>query len=170
MKILSLLTYLLRNFENRQFAEASKPNEEVIAKNVLTLLRNCPGDVISTRKEILLAIRHILNTQDFKKGFFSHTDVLLDEKILIGRGHPTAVAVLRPIAYTTIFEFVNYVKDTLSLAQLTKIVYNFSQNLHDSDLSFSVQTTCVRILFVITERLSHGFNKVIYIVYMIFSH
>lgn len=158
VKTLSLLTYLLRNFENRQFAEATRPNEDAIARSVVALLRNCPADIVSTRKEILVAIRHILNTNDFKKGFYSYADLLLDEKLLLGPGKASN-SVLRPMAYSTIADLVNHIKDSLTLPQLTKIVFHFSQNFHDPELTLPVQTTCVRVLFNLGDRLSFNFKE-----------
>ncbi|CAM9366111.1 unnamed protein product, partial [Ectocarpus fasciculatus] len=157
VKTLSLLTYLLRNFENRQFAESSRPSEDAIARNVVALLKHCPADIVSTRKEILVAIRHILNTNDFKRGFYSYADVLLDERFLLGPGRTTNV-VLRPMAYSTMADLVNHIKDSLTLTQLTRLVYNFSQNLYDTELPLPVQITCVRVLFNVAERLSHSFK------------
>ena len=152
-----MLTYLLRNFENRQFAESSRPSEDAIARNVVALLTHCPADIVSTRKEILVAIRHILNTNDFKRGFYSYADVLLDERFLLGAGRMTNV-VLRPMAYSTMADLVNHIKDSLTLTQLTRLVYNFSQNLYDPELPLPVQITCVRVLFNVAERLSHNFK------------
>ena len=80
MKTLSFLTYLLRGF-----AELMKPFEDAISKAVIQLLAACPGDAVATRKELLVATRHILAT-DFRRGFFSQVDVLLDEKVLVGVG------------------------------------------------------------------------------------
>ena len=80
VKTLSFLTYLLRGS-----FESMKPYESAIAKCVIRLLKVCPDEAVGTRKEILVATRHILAT-DFRKAFFPHVDVFLDESILIGRG------------------------------------------------------------------------------------
>lgn len=80
VKTLSFLTYLLRGS-----FESMKPYEGAIAKCVIRLLKVCPDEAVGTRKEILVATRHILAT-DFRKAFFPHVDVFLDESTLIGRG------------------------------------------------------------------------------------
>ena len=50
-----------------------QPYEKQISSSVINLLRSCPADAVATRKELLVATRHILAT-DFRKGFF--TEVL----------------------------------------------------------------------------------------------
>ena len=51
--------------------------------SVIQLLISCPAEAVGTRKELLVATRHILAT-DFRRGFFAHIDVLLDEKVGVG--------------------------------------------------------------------------------------
>ena len=77
-KTLSFLTYLLRGY-----SDEIKPYEERLAANVVALMSTCPRESISTRKELLVATRHLLNS-DFRTGFFGHVDKLLDERVLIG--------------------------------------------------------------------------------------
>jgi transformation/transcription domain-associated protein len=68
-KTLSFLTYLLRSFSSDL-----KPYEERLASNVVALMSTCPREFISTRKELLVATRHLLNS-DFRSGFYRHVDV-----------------------------------------------------------------------------------------------
>lgn len=65
VKTLSFLTYLLRGF-----TPLMQPYEQQISSSVIMLLRSCPADAVATRKELLVATRHILAT-DFRRGFFS---------------------------------------------------------------------------------------------------
>ena len=95
VKTLSFLTYLIKSFK-----EQMRPHQETIATSVVMLLKRCPNGSVSTRKELLVATRHILAT-DFRLGFFQHVDTLLQEEVLIGRGRQ-AQAVLRPLAYSTV--------------------------------------------------------------------
>lgn len=58
---------------------------DIIPKCVIQLLTNCPNESAATRKELLIATRHILAT-DFRTAFIPHIDPLLDEKVWIGSG------------------------------------------------------------------------------------
>ena len=54
------------------------------ARAVVALLGSCPPEATATRKELLVATRHILMT-GFCVGFFPHVDALLDEGLLVSR-------------------------------------------------------------------------------------
>lgn len=77
---MSFLAYMLRSF-----AESFRNYEEQVPRSVIQLLRNCPPELASTRRELLIATRHILATE-FRKGFVPHIDTLIDEQVLIGNG------------------------------------------------------------------------------------
>ena len=149
VKTLSFLTYLLRGF-----SELMKPYEAAISKAVITLMIACPGDAISTRKELLVATRHILATE-FRRGFYQHIDTLLDENVLIGVGHPSRDT-LRPLAFSTLADLVHHVRAELSISQLSCVVLLFSRNLHDPALPLNVQTTSVRLLLNLVDFIFHS--------------
>jgi hypothetical protein len=149
VKTLSFLTYLLRGF-----SELMKPYEEAISKAVIALMIACPGDAVATRKELLVATRHILATE-FRRGFYRHVDILLDEKVLIGLGRPSRDT-LRPLAFSTLADLVHHVRAELNIAQLSRVVLLFSRNLHDPVLPLNVQTTSVRLLLNLVDFIFHN--------------
>lgn len=156
-KTLSFLTYLLRTFS----AEL-KPYEDRLANNVVTLMTTCPRESIATRKELLVATRHLLNS-DFRAGFYRHIDSMLDERVLSGtslsshssRSDPTLI---RPLAYTTLSDFVQHVRTLLSMTQMSKVVCLFSRVLHDSSLTLPLTTqyTAVRTLLSVLDLIYHN--------------
>ncbi|PKA60898.1 hypothetical protein AXF42_Ash006533 [Apostasia shenzhenica] len=138
VKTLSFLTYLLRSF-----ADYIRNHEENICKSIVNLLVTCP-DSMSIRKELLIALKHVLTT-DLKRGLFPLIDTLLEERVLIGTGR-VCIETLRPLAYSLLAEIVHYVRNELSLSQLSCIIYLFSRNMHDSSLTVVVHTTCARLM------------------------
>lgn len=146
-KTLSFLTYLLRSFS----AEL-KPYEDRLASNVVALMSTCPRESIGTRKELLVATRHLLNS-DFKSGFFRHVDALLDERVLMGSHHRYSdQTLLRPLGYTTLSDLVQHVRSLLTMSQMSRVVSMFSRVLHDSlTLPMSTQYTAVRTLLSVVE-------------------
>ena len=80
VKTLSFLTYLLKGFASKM-----KDHMTRLADAVVHLFKNCPTEAVDTRRELLVATRHILVT-DFKKAFFPYVNVLLQEKTLLGSG------------------------------------------------------------------------------------
>lgn len=145
VKTVSFLTYLLRSF-----ADCIRPHEESISKSIVNLLVSCP-DSVSIRKELLVATRHVLATE-FKRGFYPLIDKLLEERVLVGTGRACFEA-LRPLAYSILAELIHHVRLDLKLPQLSRIIYLFSRNMHDSSLPLSVQTTCVRLMLNLAEPI-----------------
>ncbi|KAJ3224028.1 hypothetical protein HK099_000354 [Clydaea vesicula] len=74
------VTFILKYFIN-SFA----PHVQDIADSVVSLMKDCPPDCSSARKELLVATRHIWQTE-FKFYFLTHIDVLLNENVMTGTG------------------------------------------------------------------------------------
>jgi transformation/transcription domain-associated protein len=146
-KTLSFLTYLLRGFSNDL-----KPYEDRLAGNVISLMANCPREFISTRKELLVASRHLLNSE-FRNGFFRHVDALLDEKNLMGSHHrsDSEQSALRPLVYAMLSDLVQQMRSLLSLRQISRVVTIFSRVLHDTSIPGSTQYTAVRTLLTVVD-------------------
>jgi transformation/transcription domain-associated protein len=147
VKTLSFLAYLLRGF-----SESLRPYQENIPKYVTNLLISCPSESAAIRKELLIATRHILAT-DFRLGFVSQIDTLLDEKVLIGVGR-TSYETLRPLAYSTLADLVHHVRGEMSLNQLARVVSLYARNIHDSTLPFTIQTMSAKLLLNLVEGIA----------------
>ncbi|CAO2831293.1 unnamed protein product [Amaranthus hypochondriacus] len=145
VKTVSFLTYLLKSF-----ADYIRPHEESICKSIVNLLVTC-SDSVSIRKELLVALKHVLGT-DFKRGLFPLIDTLLEERVLVGTGR-ACYETLRPLAYSLLAEIVHHVRADLSLPQLSRIIYLFSSNMHDASLTLSIHTTCARLMLNLVEPI-----------------
>lgn len=145
VKTVSFLTYLLKSF-----ADYIRPHEESICKSIVNLLVTC-SDSVSIRKELLVALKHVLGT-DCKRGLFPLIDTLLEERVLVGTGR-ACFETLRPLAYSLLAEIVHHVRADLSLSQLSRIIYLFSSNMHDASLSLSIHTTCARLMLNLVEPI-----------------
>jgi len=146
VKTLSFLTYLLKSN-----ADYIKSYEESICKSIVNLLVTCPPDSVSIRKELLVGLKQVLNTE-YKRGLFPLIDTLLDERVLIGTGR-VCIETLRPLAYTLLAELVHYVREDISLPQLSRIIYLFSRNMHDSSLTLIIHTTSARLMLNLVEPI-----------------
>ncbi|XP_076887806.1 uncharacterized protein LOC143538050 [Bidens hawaiensis] len=145
VKTVSFLTYLLKSF-----ADYIRAHEDSICKSIVNLLVTC-SDSVSIRKELLIALKHVLGT-DFKRGLFPLIDTLLEERVLVGIGR-ACFETLRPLAYSLLAEIVHHVRGDLSLPQLSRIIYLFSSNMHDASLSLSIHTTCARLMLNLVEPI-----------------
>ncbi|KAI9481535.1 MAG: hypothetical protein EXX96DRAFT_217391 [Benjaminiella poitrasii] len=139
VKTISFLAYILRSY-----TALLRPYQHQIPDFVLRLLRECPAESSATRKELLVATRHILST-DFRSSFVPKVDLLLNEKVLIGTG-VTAHDTLRPLAYSMLADLVHHIRAELTPTQLSRTIYIYSRNLHDATLAPSIQTMCGKLL------------------------
>jgi len=118
----------------------------------MQLLSACPAEAASTRKELLVATRHILAT-DFRKAFLVHLDELLDEQKLIGAGR-TCYETLRPLAYSTLADLVHHVRMELQLPQFVRVVQLYCRNLHDPSLPYSIKIMSAKLLLNLIESIA----------------
>ena len=146
VKCVSFIAHIFRGY-----AQHIQTQQDTLASCVVQLLQNCPGDFPLARKDLLVAIRHML-LSDFKKALLRQAPKLLDEKLLIGEGK-LSFDTLRPLAYATLADVVHQIKGELSLQQLSRIVFVFSRNLHDTSLPLSVQAQSVRILLNLVDQI-----------------
>ncbi|CAI0392859.1 unnamed protein product [Linum tenue] len=145
VKTVSFLTYLLKSF-----SDYIRSQEDRICQSIVNLLVTC-SDSVSIRRELLVALKHVLGT-DFKRGLFPLIDTLLEERVLVGTGR-ACYETLRPLAYSLLAEIVHHVRSDLTLSQLSRIIYLFSSNMHDASLSLSIHTTCARLMLNLVEPI-----------------
>ena len=143
---MSFVAYFLR-----MSAAALQQYRTNIPQLVVRLLKDCPAEGASHRKELLIAARHILQT-DFRNAFVPHIDTLVDDRVLIGLGI-TSHEQLRPLAYSMIADLVHHVREELNIKTLSHVVHIYSCNLHDPTLAPSIQTMCSKLLLNLTENV-----------------
>lgn len=148
VKMMSFLAYLLR-----VYVQQLSDFLPILPDIVIRLLRDCPSEKSSTRKELLVAIRHTINF-NFRKIFLSKLDDLLDERTLIGDGL-TVYESMRPLAYSLLADLIHHIRDSLSRDQIRKTVNVFSKNLHDSFPGTSFQTMSAKLLLNLADSIAN---------------
>ncbi|CBQ69344.1 related to TRA1-component of the Ada-Spt transcriptional regulatory complex [Sporisorium reilianum SRZ2] len=146
VKTMSFLAYVLRGS-----APVMRPFAQVLPEISVRLLKDCPPEASATRKELLVATRHVLSTE-YRAHFVGQIDTLLDERVLIGTG-VTSHETQRPLAISMLADLVHHVRQELSPAQLVRVVHIHSQILHDPTLAPSIQTMCVKLLLNLVETI-----------------
>ncbi|OTB05774.1 hypothetical protein M426DRAFT_319454 [Hypoxylon sp. CI-4A] len=153
VKTMSFLAYLLRQYSS-QLADFLPTLPDIVVR----LLRDCPREKSAARKELLVAIRHIINF-NFRKIFLPKIDELLEEKTLIGDGL-TVYDTLRPLAYSMLADLIHHVRDSLSPEQIRKTVEVYTKNLQDNFPGTSFQTMSAKLLLNMAECIAKMQNKV----------
>lgn len=118
---------------------------------IIRLLQDCPSELSSARKELLHATRHILST-NYKRLFLPKLDYLFDEKVLIGAGFTTHET-LRPLAYSTVADFIHNVRAELQLDDIEKTIQMYTRYLLDQSLALTVQIMSAKLLLNLVERI-----------------
>ncbi|SZE99920.1 unnamed protein product [Blumeria hordei] len=152
VKTMSFLAYLLR-VHSHQLTDFIPNLPEIIVR----LLQDCPREKSATRKELLVAIRHIINF-NIRKVFLNKIDELLDERTLIGDGL-TVYDTMRPLAYSMLADLIHHIRDSLEPLQIRKTVEVYTKNLMDSYPGTSFQTMSAKLLLNMAECISKMENK-----------
>ena len=147
VKMMSFLAYLLRVY-HQQLSDFLPTLPDIVVR----LLRDCPSEKSSTRKELLVAIRHTINF-NFRKIFLNKIDDLLDDRTLIGDGL-TVYETMRPLAYSLLADLIHHVRDHLSRDQIRRTVDVFSRNLHDNFPGTSFQTMSAKLLLNMADSIA----------------
>lgn len=155
VKAALFLAYVfIRGYATQQLGpEQSKLVPDVI----LRLLQDCPAELSVARKELLHATRHILLTP-FRVQFIPKIEMLFDEKILIGEGL-TLFETLRPLAYSTVADFIHNVRNELTPKQIWLTVRIYCDLLKDDLLALTVQIMSAKLLLNLVERIMKLPNK-----------
>jgi transformation/transcription domain-associated protein len=147
VKTMSFLAYLLR-----QYAQQLMDFLPSLPDIVVRLLQDCPREKSGARKELLVAIRHIINF-NYRKIFLAKIDELLDERTLIGEGL-TVYETMRPLAYSMLADLIHHVRESLSPEQIRKTVEVYTKNLQDSFPGTSFQTMSAKLLLNMADCIA----------------
>lgn len=152
VKTMSFLAYLLRVYANKL-----SDFLPTLPGVVVRLLKDCPREKSSARKELLVAIRHIINF-NYRKIFLNKIDDLLDERILIGDGL-TVYETMRPLAYSMLADLIHHVRESLNKDQIRRTIEVYTKNLHDNFPGTSFQTMSAKLLLNMAESITKLENK-----------
>lgn len=149
IKACSFLAYIfIKEYPDKYLTQEQL---NILPDLIIRLLKNCPYDFLSERKELLYVLKYMLSTS-FKSHFFSKIDVLLDEKILLGEGL-TSHKILRSLAYSTIADFIINVKNDLSPLQIWAVFKIYSSILKDNSFTLNVQIMSAKLIVSLVENI-----------------
>ncbi|KAL5594764.1 hypothetical protein BROUX41_001678 [Berkeleyomyces rouxiae] len=151
-KTLTFLVFLFRQY-HKDMADVTKTLPTIIVR----LLRDCPREKSGTRKELLIALRHMIHF-NFHAFFLPHINDLLDEETLIGDGlavHET----IRPLAYSMLADLIHNVREQLKPDQIRKAVGVYTKNLQNPFPGTSFQSMSARLLINMVDSIAKMENK-----------
>lgn len=146
IKTMSFLAYVIKSG-----LPAIKDYAPILPGVSVRLLEDCPPEAGGGRKELLVAVRHILGTE-LRSHFAGQIDTLLDDRVLLGTG-VTSREMHRPLAISMLADLIHHSRAELSAPQLARIVHVHGKVLHDSTLAPAIQTMCAKLLLNLVEAI-----------------
>ncbi|GAA5832957.1 hypothetical protein JCM3766R1_000374 [Sporobolomyces carnicolor] len=146
-KTMSFLAYV-----HRASNTALSPYLTVLPEIAIRLMKDCPSEAVSMKKDLFIATRHILQSE-LRMAFLSQIDTLLDEFVLTGNsitGHEH----LRPLAYSMVADLIHHCRADLSLQQLARVVHTYCANIHDPTLASAIHTMCSKLLLNLIDPIA----------------
>ena len=151
VKTMSFLAYLLRAYQS-----SLSEFLQILPQLTVRLLQDVPRAHTATRKELLVAIRHIINF-NFRSIFLPVILPLLDTCTLVGDSL-TADVTLRPLAYTMLADLIHHVREQLNPEQISRVVTVYVGHLTGDDgvevPGTSYQTMSAKLLLNMAECMS----------------
>lgn len=154
VKTMSFLAYLLRAYQS-----TLTDFLQFLPDLTVRLLQDVPRSHTATRKELLVAIRHIINF-NFRSVFLPVIMPLLDSRTLVGDSL-TADITLRPLAYTMLADLIHHVREQLDAEQISRVVEVYVGHLTGADggagaevPGTSYQTMSAKLLLNMAECMS----------------
>ncbi|KAH9809005.1 hypothetical protein DFH28DRAFT_1037181 [Melampsora americana] len=152
VKIMSFIAYVLR-------AQPSvvQPFASTIPVIVIRMLKDIPPESSPSRRELIIAARHILGTE-YRSSFLPYLNELLDHRIFIGTG-VTSFESLRHLVYSTIAELVQHTKADLEPVQINSVLIDFMSVFHDPTTTSTTQAMASKVISTLVEYVgSHRFE------------
>ncbi|EPX74408.1 SAGA complex phosphatidylinositol kinase-like protein Tra1 [Schizosaccharomyces octosporus yFS286] len=146
VKSFSFLAYLVRGF-----GPSLKQFENSIAHCTMQLFTDCPSELYHTRKELLVATRHILST-DYLRSFIPYIDQLLDIKILVGQG-VSVQRCLKPMAFSTLADLLHHVRMDLTPNQVYKAINIYFGVIMEENYTSAIQAMATKLILNMTETI-----------------
>ncbi|CAI5760679.1 unnamed protein product [Candida verbasci] len=155
VKAASFLAYVfIRGYANQYLKQEEG---QTVPNVIIRLLQDCPSESAIARKELLHATRHILSTP-FRLSFIPKLELMFNEKVLIGNGL-TSFETLRPLAYSTVADFIHNVRNELTPSQIWSTVNIYCDLLKDDSLALTVQIMSAKLLLNLVEKIMKLPNK-----------
>lgn len=155
-KIILWFVHFFRGFNSDEhILETLRQTQSAFVQGFIQVLFFCPPYCLHQRREILVCLKSILNTE-FRQGFYDRIDILLDEAVLIGHGR-TGYETLKVLSSAILHEIIVYLRVENSLSSycnslnqdsffdsVMKCLHSLTRNILDTSLPLPAQHYCIR--------------------------
>ncbi|KAF7457813.1 non-specific serine/threonine protein kinase [Cryptosporidium felis] len=155
-KIILWFVHFFRGFNNDEhISETLRQTLSGFVQGFIEVLKFCPPYCLHQRREILVCLRSILNTE-FRQGFYERIDFLLDETVLVGHGR-TGYETVKVLSSAIIHEIMVYLRTEYRFNSfcnglnhdsifdsIMKCLHSLTRNILDTALPLPAQHYCIR--------------------------
>ncbi|KAA1099348.1 hypothetical protein PGT21_004258 [Puccinia graminis f. sp. tritici] len=153
VKVMSFIAYVIR-------AQATlvQPFGTEIPTIVLRILKDIPPESSLSRRELIVALRHILGTE-YRSLFIPFLNDLLNFRVFMGTGI-TSFETLRHLVYNTYTDLLQNIKSDLLGNHIKAILMNFAEVLNDPTASITTQAMAGKVIYSLVDLVnSNRFEK-----------
>lgn len=148
VKTVSFIAYVCRAWHSYV-----TPHAQTLAKACLRLLKDCPTELYSARKEILVATRHIAGISEIgRPAFLSVFNELLDDNVIVGEGIMTRET-LRVLGMGLLADVFGTVRGDLSFDQIRHTLNKALVNMLDPTLPPHAHSISIKKIVALIDRI-----------------
>uniref|UniRef100_A0A8R1EHZ9 Uncharacterized protein n=2 Tax=Caenorhabditis japonica TaxID=281687 RepID=A0A8R1EHZ9_CAEJA len=134
------------------FMELIMQNGNLLVTGTMQMLERCPPDLITVRREVLMALKYF-TSGEMKTKFFPMLPRLISEHVVLGTGF-TAIDHLRVFMYQMLADLLHHMRNSIDYEMITHVTFVFCRTLHDPTNTSQVQIMSARLLNSLAESLS----------------
>uniref|UniRef100_A0A1I7UIT4 FAT domain-containing protein n=1 Tax=Caenorhabditis tropicalis TaxID=1561998 RepID=A0A1I7UIT4_9PELO len=134
------------------FMDLITQNGEALVSGIMQMLERCPADLITVRREVLMALK-FFTSAEMKSKFFPMLPRLISEHVVLGTGF-TAIEHLRVFMYQMLADLLHHMRNSIGYDMIAHVAFVFCRTLHDPNNTSQVQIMSARLLNSLAESLS----------------
>lgn len=101
-----------------QFMDLIMQNGPLLVSGTMQMLERCPADLISVRREVLMALKYF-TSGEMKSKFFPMLPRLIAEEVVLGTGF-TAIEHLRVFMYQMLADLLHHMRNSIDYEMITQ--------------------------------------------------
>ncbi|TFK56003.1 FAT-domain-containing protein [Heliocybe sulcata] len=152
IKMISHSAYILRGLE-----EYNKYGDTLVLTG-LRLFQDCPPNAVTSRKDLIIVMRHLLSTTPYRRALLPHVDKLFDEDVLLGKGIGSRET-LRASVYVALADFVHHLRLELTASQMARITLVYATLMHNPALMSNIHLMFAKVIISLADGMVQKDNK-----------
>jgi transformation/transcription domain-associated protein len=143
-QVMSFIAYVIR-----AQSPLVQPFAAEIPQVIIRILKDIPPESSLSRRELVVALRHILGTE-YRSLFIPFLNDLLTIRIFLGTGI-TSFESLRHLVYSTHADLIQNIKPELQGSHIKAVLVNFAELLNDPTSTTATQAMAGKVIYSLVD-------------------